>query len=273
MENINKKTVPNSSVGADVEQPYNQVKTSITNNSGLGKSKNKNIVFKTFTAEELFDTVFPPRIPVIDNLLYNGTYIFAGAPKIGKSFFMAQIAYHVSTGKDIWGYKVSKGTVLYLALEDDCARLQSRISRMFGVDRIDNLHIAVESCLVGNGLEEQLERFMREHKDTKMIIVDTLQKIRNNRGETYSYSGDYDIITKLKAFSDKYGVCILVVHHTRKMESQDSFDMISGTNGLMGSADGAFVLQKEKRTSSKAVLEVTGRDQPDQRVYLNGRSL
>ena len=44
--------------------------------------------------------------------------------------------------------------------------------------------------------------------------------------------------------------------------------MISGTNGLMGAADGAFLLQKEKRTSNAATLEVSGRDQQDQRLYL-----
>ena len=53
----------------------------------------------------------------------------------------------------------------------------------------------------------------------------------------YPASSDYEIVTKLKSFSDKYGVCLLVVHHTRKLESEDSFDMISGTNGLLGAAD------------------------------------
>ncbi len=45
--------------------------------------------------------------------------------------------------------------------------------------------------------------------------------------------------------------------------------MISGTNGLLGAADGAFVMQKEKRTDNKAVLEVAGRDQQDQKLWLN----
>ena len=97
----------------------------------------------------------------------------------------------------------------------------------------------------------------------------TLQKVREVGGDKFSYASDYEIVTKLKAFSDKYGICFLVVHHTRKMESSDSFDMISGTNGLLGAADGAFVMQKEKRTDNKAVLEVAGRDQQDQKLWLN----
>lgn len=44
--------------------------------------------------------------------------------------------------------------------------------------------------------------------------------------------------------------------------------MISGTNGLFGAADGALILQKEKRTSNKATLDVSGRDQPDLLFHL-----
>ena len=69
---------------------------------------------------------------MIDGLLYPGTYIFAGSPKLGKSFLMAQLAYHVSTGTPLWNYTTRKGTVLYLALEDDYRRLQERLYRMFG---------------------------------------------------------------------------------------------------------------------------------------------
>lgn len=36
--------------------------------------------------------------------------------------------------------------------------------------------------------------------------------------------------------------------------------MISGTNGLLGSADGALMLHKEKRTANAATLEISGRD-------------
>lgn len=81
---------------------------------------------------DLYDEVYKPKMPVIENLLYSGTYLFVGAPKVGKSFFMAQIAYHISKGMALWDYKVNKGTVLYLALEDDYARLQHRFYTMFG---------------------------------------------------------------------------------------------------------------------------------------------
>ena len=92
--------------------------------------------------------------------------------------------------------------------------------------------------------------------------------MREVGGDRYSYSSDYEIVTKLKSFSDKYGVCLLVVHHTRKLESEDSFDMISGTNGLLGAADGAFIMHKKKRTDNTAVMDIVGRDQPDQELTI-----
>ena len=99
--------------------------------------------------------------------------------------------------------------------------------------------------------------------------MDTLQKVREAVSDSYSYSSDYEVIGRLKQFADRYGVCILIVHHTRKQPAGDSFEMISGTTGLLGCADGALLMQKEKRTDSKATLEVVGRDQPDQRLYLS----
>lgn len=62
--------------------------------------------------------------------------------------------------------------------------------------------------------------------------------------------------------------CILTVHHTRKQPSGDSFEMISGTTGLLGCADGALLMQKKKRTALEATIDVAGRDQQDQILYL-----
>ena len=124
----------------------------------------------TMTMSQLYDTVYESRLPVIEGLLYPGTYLFVGAPKVGKSFLMAQIAYHVSTGQMLWNYPVHAGTVLYLALEDDYRRLQERLSRMFGVEGTDTLHFATWAKQLGEGLHEQLNRFVSEHEDTRLII-------------------------------------------------------------------------------------------------------
>ena len=279
-----KMTAQGSSVGADDGQSITQnSKTTIPDPDGKNNPPEDDLEeffqpfswmmdpddLHTVTLDELMDHVFEGRSAVIENLLYTGTYILAGAPKIGKSFLVAQIAHHVSTGQMLWGNKVRQGTVLYLALEDDEGRLQRRMFRMFGVEGTSNLHFATSAKMLDNGLEEQLENFVREHSDTRLIIVDTLQKVRETVGETYSYSSDYEVIGKLKQLADRYKVCILIVHHTRKQPAGDSFEMISGTTGLLGCADGALLMQKKKRTDNKATLDVVGRDQPDQRLYLS----
>jgi hypothetical protein len=116
---------------------------------------------------------------------------------------------------------------------------------------------------------EQLQKFLREHPQTRLVIIDTLQKIREAGGESYSYASDYEMIGRLKQFADQTGICLLLVHHTRKQQAEDKFDMISGTNGLLGAADGAFLLRKEQRIDGTATLEVSGRDQQEQRLYLS----
>lgn len=276
----NKAVIPLSSDDADGEQPpVKNHNESISNGHGyrnLQAVRNEQVVenveeldshvLETTSMTELYDTVYPPKTAVVENLLYGGTYLFVGAPKVGKSFFMAQIAYHVAMGIPLWDYPVNKGTVLYLALEDDYGRLQKRLSRMFGVDASDELHFATVAETLNGGLYHQLEGFVSRYKNARLIIIDTLQKVRESGGDKYSYFNDYEIVAKLKSFSDKHHICLLVVHHTRKLESENSFDMISGTNGLLGAADGAFIMQKKKRTDNKATIDIVGRDQQDQEL-------
>lgn len=268
-------TAPNVSIGVDTEQSSikettNSISDQDVNFNPFGDffKKIDPSYMKTVTMQELYQDIYSKKPPVIEGLLYQGTYLFVGSPKIGKSFFMAQLAYHVSTGTPLWDYPVKKGTVLYLALEDDYRRLQERMYRMFGTDSTENLYFSVSSKPLGNGLTDQLSGFIREHPDTTLVIIDTLQKIREVDSDSYSYAKDYEIINQLKQFSDSWGICLLLVHHTRKQKSSDNFDMISGTNGLLGCADGAFMLYKETRTSNKATLEISGRDQQDQRIHL-----
>ena len=268
-------TAPNVSIGVDTEQSSIKQTTNSVSNRDVNFNpfdeffkKIDPSYMKTVTMQELYQDIYSKKPPVIEGLLYQGTYLFVGSPKIGKSFFMAQLAYHVSTGTPLWDYSVKKGTVLYLALEDDYRRLQERMYRMFGTDSTENLYFSVSSKPLGNGLTDQLSGFIREHPDTTLVIIDTLQKIREVDSDSYSYAKDYEIINQLKQFSDSWGICLLLVHHTRKQKSSDNFDMISGTNGLLGCADGAFMLYKENRTSNKATLEISGRDQQDQKIHL-----
>lgn len=124
------KTALNASVGADAGQSIQSKTTEIITAESpeindLGDISQEKFFqqmqrmadpayLHTVSMNELYETVYQSKQPVIEGLLYSGTYLFAGAPKVGKSFFMAQLAYHVSSGQRLWEYKVHQGTVLYL---------------------------------------------------------------------------------------------------------------------------------------------------------------
>lgn len=250
-------TAPIPSVAPDGEQPSALARTdSITAFEEPHKRFGK---IQAMTMPELMETRFRVRPAVIDGLLPAGTYLLAGAPKIGKSFLVLQMAYQVSMGEPFLGFSSRQGTVLYLALEDTYERLQKRLAQMTEQDS-EHLILSVFSETLDEGLTERLSDFWSEHTDTVLIIIDTLQRVRSRTPDGGSYAADYDTLARLKEFSDTFGVTVLVVHHTRKESAEDVFDMISGTNGLMGAADGALLLHKDKRTASDAVLEVVGRD-------------
>lgn len=221
---------------------------------------------ETKSFDELMYETYIPKKELVEGILPEGLIIMAGGPKTGKSFMVLQMGYHVSKGSTLWERKVSQGDVLYLALEDDYPRLQQRAFTMFGVEENPNFHLAIKADNMDGQLILQISEFIKTHPNTKLVIIDTLQKIRKSEGESQSYASDYAVISQLKALADELRICILVVHHTRKQGADDAFDMISGTNGLLGSADGAIIVMR-KHNEKTAKVEISGRDLPGQTLH------
>ena len=119
---------------------------------------------KIITAAELMDMQFLPRSTVVDGMLPAGCYILAGAPKVGKSFLMAQLCWCVATGTPFLGQPTHRSQVLYLSLEDTGERVQGRLIRMFGVEhQVGRLHLKFETDLRGRDLLAMLEGFFMDH--------------------------------------------------------------------------------------------------------------
>lgn len=222
----------------------------------------KNTKLDLFSADEIMDMQFSDTVYVVEKLFTKGLHILAGPSKAGKSWLALWMAHRISTGQPIWGFPTHQGTVLYMCLEDPLDRVQRRLVDVTGGET-GNILIATEAELMGNGFEDQLITTLTEHPEINFVLIDTLQKIRDMKSERYSYSGDYNTMTGLKNLADRFGVCILLIHHTRKAPSNDPFDMVSGTTGLMGCADSTFVMLKESRLSNQATLDATGRDIED----------
>ena len=221
--------------------------------------------FDSKSCEEIMTTVYKPIEFVVDNLIGQGLYILAGAPKIGKSWLSLDMCLSIAKGEKVLGQETSKGTVLYLCLEDSFERIQKRLYELTD-EPTDRLHFVIMSDSIGNGLEEQIEDFKSNHFDLKVVFVDTLQMIRNESDS--NYGSDYKELSVLKSLADKLEIAIVLVHHTRKCSDSDPFNMISGSTGLSGCVDGSMVLIEAKRGSRIAKLYCVGRDIENQEIAL-----
>lgn len=222
---------------------------------------------ETITAKELYNMRLPPTRFVVDGLLPRGLHVFAGAPKVGKSWLLLQLALAVASGTPLWGLRTEQGTVLSLCLEDNYSRLQQRISELTD-EPPEELHLATFSQSLADGLCDQLEDFLAQYGDTNLIIIDTLQKVRGGTGDGNLYASDYQDIGMLKRIADEHQIAVILVHHLRKREAGDPHMMISGTTGLIGAADSSYVLCKEHPNDVDVQLHVRGRDMEEKTFTL-----
>ena len=221
----------------------------------------------TITAASLMEKHFDPQDELIEGLLAPGLYILAGASKIGKSWLVLQIAHHVSMGIPLWERKTQKCEVLYLALEDTERRLQKRLMRICDGET-GEIAFATEAEMLEHGFEEQVIDYLQKHPNAKLVIVDTMIKVRDMGGWGNAYAEDYSTMNCFKRLSTRFSIVLLLVHHTRKQEARDIMDMISGTTGLMGCADGAMVLERPVRGAPQGSISTTGRDFEDMKINL-----
>ncbi len=220
---------------------------------------------ETISCEEIMTQPLKPIEFFVDNLITQGLFILAGAPKIGKSWLALDICLSIAKGEQVLSSSTVQGTALYLCLEDSRIRIQNRLYEMTD-EPTEQLHFALLANTIGGGLEQQIEAFLTEHSDTKIIIIDTLQKIRGPSDS--SYAVDYQELSVLKEIADRHSVAIVLIHHLRKTRDSDPFNMISGTTGLSGCVDGSFVLSESRRGSRNATLYCVGRDIENREIEL-----
>ncbi len=122
------------------------------------------------------------------------------------------------------------------------------------------MHFSISSLGISNGLIEQVNQFITTYPSTKLIVIDTLEHIRNTTAETSLYSHDYNDIQKIRAITEVHDVTVLLIHHTRKMYDPDPLNTLTGSTGLVGAVDGVWILEKEKRTENKGKPTIVNRD-------------
>ena len=206
---------------------------------------------------------------LIDGVLSDGLAIMAGDSKIGKSWMVLWMCLQISKGEPVWGLPTRKTDIVYLALEDREWRVQQRMQDLTDTPP-DNLHFGFSCGQLGAELESQIEDVLKDYPSTGLIFIDTLQMVRDNvSAKVNAYAQDYKDLSSLKKIADNHGICIFVVHHTRKeRDGGNIFNDMTGSTGIMGVADTGMILRKEDRFGDNATLCITGRDVEEKKLKM-----
>lgn len=216
------------------------------------------------TAAELMERrLLPPRF-IVPGLIPEGLTVLAARPKTGKSWLALGASLAVANGSQFMGLPVEQGEALYLGIEDTPQRLRARLQTLCKVDRpTDALHLACSWPLLGEGGLDQLERWISDHRRTRLVVLDTLGRLAGAGGG--SYAKEYARLAEIKGIADRRRVAVLVISHLRKAGSGNWTDAIMGSSAVVGAADCIIGLNRG-RNEGEAVLAVTGRDVEEQEV-------
>jgi len=213
------------------------------------------------SAKDLQSMTFPPMRYALPGLIPEGLTILAARPKAKKSWLMLDIAIAVAADRFVLGtLKPAQGDGLYLALEDSKRRVQARLAKLlptFFTEWPRGLEIATEWPRGDRGVAD-LNAWCVAHPNARLIVIDTFEKVRvpdNGRGRLYGL--DYLALEPFHRIAREHRIAVVLVHHTRKMEADNVFDTVSGSQGVTGAADTLLVL---KQHSGGVTLHVVGRD-------------
>lgn len=214
------------------------------------------------SATDLMAQAFTEPNYAIPGLLPEGVTLLAGKPKIGKSLLAMDFVIAIAAGRKALGdLPVEQGDALYLALEDNERRLQKRLRDMLNGDSApQGLTFTCQWPPMEQGGVNLLHSWLQDHEKAKLIVVDTLAKVRSPvKQSSHVYSEDYRALSGIKSLADEFGVAIIVIHHERKAAAIDPLDEVSGTSGLTGAADTIWLLKRERKKVVGSLF-VTGRD-------------
>ncbi len=218
----------------------------------------------------LATNIFPEMKWIIPNLLPEGVAILAGAPKAGKSTLARSLALAVAAGGTVFGrIDVSPPSdVLYLALEDNLRRLQAKQAQLTD-NPPERLMYGITAPRLDDDLVGWLQKAWLEKVDNPtLIIIDTIAKIKPKTNPKQSlYEQDYAVGEYLLKFAADHHIAILLIHHTRKSQSEDPVEEVSGSFGLTGGVDTCLVLRRQRGTDNSEIF-ITGRDVEEQTLAL-----
>jgi hypothetical protein len=227
----------------------------------------------THSGNELRSRVFPPVRWAIPEMLAEGVTLFGGREKMGKSWLALGLCIATATGGHaLRKVPVEQGESLYISLEDNERRLQDRVNTLTGEDTdLGMLHYADGWLRSDEGGTEQLDMFLTKHPDTRLVVVDTLKKIRPYAsGRRNMYDVDYEVIEPFVGLASEHDVAVVLVHHlNQNPDPADPYDAFSGSSGLTAAVEGFLLLTRE-RGQADGYLTVDGKDIKDRQELALG---
>lgn len=216
-----------------------------------------------YSAADLALQELPPAPMAVDDLVPEGLTLLAGAPKMGKSWMILWLALCVVQGVPFLGQPVRQGRVLYLDIESNKRRTRGRLQQLGHHQPPLGLLVAHKAPKLEEGFTAALDGLLQADPDMRLIIVDTLGRVKGNgRGAENAYEADTRIVGELQRWALDRAVSVVMVHHLRKPvsgQSSDPYERISGSTGITGAADAVLVLERS-RHQQDAVLHADGRD-------------
>lgn len=212
----------------------------------------------TWTRRELAEADFPEPEWIIPDLLPVGLACLAGRPKVGKSWLLLQIAHAVSTGGMVFGRRVRKGRVLYLALEDSARRLKKRCE-LQGVGPSADITFELRWPALDDGGLARLQAEM-DGGGYRLVAVDTFSRIAGKVDQD-DVGATTLVMSNLQQIGESGDRLVLLSDHHRKPGGMgtDPIDDILGSTGKAAVVDTAWGLYRQ-RGKREVELKIVGRD-------------
>ena len=231
-----------------------------------GYEKTKSVVdFNSVSLDmkTLMNTELPPMQWAIGGILPEGFVCLAGRPKAMKSWTALKIAYCVQNGIDFLDHKTVQGDAIYFGLEDSKRRIKDRVLKL-GYSKLKQPQIVLGGDVpyLGFGFEECLENWIKSRENPRLVIIDTLARIkpRQSKSAGTAYDADNLLMNGIQKLAVQNNLTVMFITHLSKASQEYGFDKIQGSVGVQGMTDAMWMLDRGDGINSKASLKGRGRD-------------
>jgi hypothetical protein len=213
---------------------------------------------------------------VIQGILYNGLTVFAGRPKVGKSWLTLQLALAVAQGEKLMGALDvnAPGGVVYIALEESQSRTATRMQRLVGTESpfLQNISMVYEMSPLKQGGAEQLEKILAD-RHPSLVIIDTFLALVGGGSERRDVlRSEYQEMKTVADIARRAETAMVLVHHMRKsVVGENGIDSVAGSTGVTAAADAIWTLKREDQQTGMCSFDVVGREVEEQSLAIRFR--